>query len=435
MEFITTGNRIAVENFDIGKIYTITWQTGNYKSLACTGKGTDFVMFQDQEPELLFCLNMDSAITVSSIEEGGGGSGTSNYNELDNKPQINGVTLVGNKSSADLNIYDVPAVTSENNNYILTASFSGGVGSYSWQPAQGGGGTSDYTQLSNLPQINSVELIGNKSLSDLGIASAAALAGKQDVISDLSTIRSGAAAGATAVQPATLDSYQPLINDLSTIRSGAAAGATAVQPATLAGYQTLIDSSHKLSSDLVDDTGHTNKFATAAQLAQIETNKNNILLNTSNGVKNVLCIERDVVYALNSSLSWNGNTCSYSGVDYTFENGVITVNTPTAATATSYIYLSQTVDKYCNGQYILSGHSGNVRIYAAKGNYFKEDDGNGVVLTTTSETGVGAIIRVDSGETVNNLVITPMIRPITTDSAFEKYAPSNRELYEMILAL
>lgn len=33
----------------------------------------------------------------------------------------------------------------------------------------GGGGTSDYTQLTNKPQINSVELTGNKSLSDLGI--------------------------------------------------------------------------------------------------------------------------------------------------------------------------------------------------------------------------------------------------------------------------
>ena len=34
----------------------------------------------------------------------------------------------------------------------------------------GGGGTSDYSQLSNKPQINSVELSGNKSLHDLGIA-------------------------------------------------------------------------------------------------------------------------------------------------------------------------------------------------------------------------------------------------------------------------
>lgn len=33
----------------------------------------------------------------------------------------------------------------------------------------GSGGTNDYTQLTNKPQINSVELSGNKSLSDLGI--------------------------------------------------------------------------------------------------------------------------------------------------------------------------------------------------------------------------------------------------------------------------
>lgn len=41
--------------------------------------------------------------------------------------------------------------------------------------------------------------------------------------------------------------------------------------------QDTIDSSHKLSADLIDDTNATNKFATAAQLDQIVTNKNNIL--------------------------------------------------------------------------------------------------------------------------------------------------------------
>ena len=34
----------------------------------------------------------------------------------------------------------------------------------------GGGGTLNYNQLSNKPQINDVELTGNKSLHDLGIA-------------------------------------------------------------------------------------------------------------------------------------------------------------------------------------------------------------------------------------------------------------------------
>lgn len=78
-----------------------------------------------------------------------------------------------------------------------------------------------------------------------------ALAGKQDTISDLSEIRSGASAGATAVQPSALESYattsamntalagkQDTISDLATIRSGAAAGATAVQPSALESYAT-----------------------------------------------------------------------------------------------------------------------------------------------------------------------------------------------------
>lgn len=44
----------------------------------------------------------------------------------------------------------------------------------------GGGGTDDYTQLSNKPRINDITLVGNKSLSDLGIASAADLSNKAD---------------------------------------------------------------------------------------------------------------------------------------------------------------------------------------------------------------------------------------------------------------
>ena len=83
------------------------------------------------------------------------------------------------------------------------------------------------------------------SLSDYATTSAmnTALAGKQATISDLETIRSGASAGATAVQPATLNDYatvialnakQDTISDIATIRSGASAGATALQPADIA---------------------------------------------------------------------------------------------------------------------------------------------------------------------------------------------------------
>jgi hypothetical protein len=35
-----------------------------------------------------------------------------------------------------------------------------------------GGGTSDYTQLTNLPSVNNVTLTGNKTSADLGLANA-----------------------------------------------------------------------------------------------------------------------------------------------------------------------------------------------------------------------------------------------------------------------
>lgn len=46
----------------------------------------------------------------------------------------------------------------------------------------GGGGTSDYTDLSNKPSINSVTLVGNKSLGDLGALPKPSSASNNDVL-------------------------------------------------------------------------------------------------------------------------------------------------------------------------------------------------------------------------------------------------------------
>ena len=61
------------------------------------------------------------------------------YNLLKNKPSINGVELVGNKTSEDLHI------------------------------ETGGGGTTDYNDLTNKPMINGIGLIDNKTANDLGL--------------------------------------------------------------------------------------------------------------------------------------------------------------------------------------------------------------------------------------------------------------------------
>ena len=55
-------------------------------------------------------------IALAKIEAGGGGGGgTKNYNALDNKPQINGVTLEGNKTPQELGITAVRGVYNNEN--------------------------------------------------------------------------------------------------------------------------------------------------------------------------------------------------------------------------------------------------------------------------------------------------------------------------------
>lgn len=41
---------------------------------------------------------------IGSLSSGGGSGGTSNYNDLSNKPSINGVTLSGDKTTSDLGL-------------------------------------------------------------------------------------------------------------------------------------------------------------------------------------------------------------------------------------------------------------------------------------------------------------------------------------------
>ena len=50
---------------------------------------------------------------------------------------------------------------------------------------EGGLGVSDYTELENKPSVNNVTLVGNKSLSDLGIVNPMMIKGRVNSVSDL----------------------------------------------------------------------------------------------------------------------------------------------------------------------------------------------------------------------------------------------------------
>ena len=181
---------------------TLKGQTAVYEGVSTDTKPTDAdnnAIFKELDAGIRYYYAGTAWNALPSSGGGGGGTGTDNYNELNNKPSINGTVLSGNKSLDNLDIQkkltfdSAPTEDSEN-------------------PVERGGVYS-------------------------------ALAGKQDTISDLPTIRSGAAAGATAVQPADMT-------------SALAAKQDALSSAQLAAV---------------------NSGITSADVEQIETNKNNIL--------------------------------------------------------------------------------------------------------------------------------------------------------------
>lgn len=136
-----------------------------------------------------------------------------------------------------------------------------------------------------------------------------------------------------------------------------------------------------------------------------------------------------------------------NGVTYTINtDGTITINGTPQGTSPSYIEIQLSgnavnISKFCDGQHILSGCPAgggdtSYRMYAARGSYSRFDYGDGVLLTETAQTDVRLVVSIANGYTANNLIFKPMIRHAEiTDSTYVPYAPTNRELYEMILAL
>lgn len=143
-------------------------------------------------------LGLDDDLNPVWLDQtGGGGGGTTNYNNLTNKPRINGVLLSGDKSAADLGLAaasDIPSipvqsVNGETGAVVLDASDVGAVAepqtagtagqvlgldsnlNPTWVN-QSGGGTANYNDLSNKPSIEGVTLSGNKTAADLGLAKA-----------------------------------------------------------------------------------------------------------------------------------------------------------------------------------------------------------------------------------------------------------------------
>lgn len=185
--------------------------------------------------------------------------------------------------------------------------------------------------------------------------------GKQDAISDLATIRAGAAKGATALQSvpseyvteseltakgyattSQLAGKQDTISDLATIRSGAALGATALQTETYKGTITGIkmNGASKGTSGVVDlgtvITAHQDISGKQDKLtsgSNIKTINNTSLLGSGNisipsyddtEIRNKIAqLEEDLEASQQGSASVSGEVLVFSSSSATISNNTL----------------------------------------------------------------------------------------------------------------
>lgn len=137
-------------------------------------------------------------------------------------------------------------------------------------------------------------------------------------------------------------------------------------------------------------------------------------------------------------------TQTINGVTFTVNNDqTITVNGTNTSTSTA-LFVIEDIPLQSGIAYTLSGcpSGGSTASYyigsldTTNWQEFTTDTGNGNTATLNEPKTIRFRIGIRSGVTVNNLVFKPMLRLAEiTDSTYVPYAPTNRELYEMILAL
>lgn len=192
--------------------------------------------------------------------------------------------------------------------------------------------STDYDDLFHKPSINGVELVGDLDSSDLGLQSALefddsptedsanpvtsggvyeALQGKQDTISDLDTIRSGAALGATAVQHE-VDPTVPAWAKASSKPTYTASEVGALPDSTAIPSKT---------SDLTNDSG----FITQASIP----------VQSVNGQTGAVVLDADDVGALPDTTAIPTKTSDLQN-DSGFITGITSANVTTALGYTPY---------------------------------------------------------------------------------------------------
>lgn len=416
------------------------------------------------------------------IEEGGGGGGTTNYNNLSNQPQVNGETLIGDKSGADLGLVDA-----EEGKGLSTNDYD------DTEKAAVAAATSAITAMKDGSELDSfgdveVALLDKADTSDLGTAAAknstnAVTSGSTDLVESGAVKDAIDEAVAAAYHHAGTKTVAQLTHDLliaanegnvynitdsgtttsdfiegigKTIDEGSNVGICKV------GNTYMFD----LLSGFVDTTNFVQKSQTAGLLkndgtvndeieGDVESLKSGLTnvaddvklntqdLTTPSRSKNILPITIDILKGFNTQGTWNGNTYTNNGTVYvvsTNSAGYVTkINVSgTPQGSINYFKLNDFIGD--GTSYILSGcpYNGQTWSYAMFINFDSAlwDKGNGVTFNNVGTGEISIRVAADYAMPSGGLDYYPMIRLASeTDSTFAPYIPSVDARLEAVEAI
>lgn len=262
--------------------------------------------------------------------------------------------------------------------------------------------------------------------------------GKQNAISDLDTIRSGAAAGATAVQSADLSSYQPLIDSSHKLDpallnyDSSHRSVSDSEKATWNGKQSALSASNKLDSSFVDFTaGELNALSSGITHVLVETFVNRI-------GKNLLKISKAGIKAANTVGIWTDNTYTRTddgnnititmNADMSFTisgstaNRVTFILQNTGLDAFSNCILSASVDGEPLEEYLISTL---IQLQVTPWTNLAQSNGPGVYIPSIAPTDNAAVsINISAGLDLSEpITVYPMVCNDDEYSISNKYIP------------
>lgn len=321
---------------------------------------------------------------------GGGGTGTDNYNELSNKPQINSTALTGDKSASDLGLQS--EIDSDNK---ISADYV------------------DDTNTSNkfVSAAEKLEWSGKQDAIDADHKIDADYV--DDTTSDNKFVTASDKTAWNAKQNA-IDSSHKLSSDLVDDTGHTNLFVTSTEKSTWSGKQDKIDSSHKLSSTLVSfDSSEAAALASgidSSKVGQISTNQTNILYAIKTGVKNIIVLP-DGVYQPSSKTK------------FTVVDGSVTCET--TASYTDAVYISDFVIPA--GTYSFTSTENNtgfqVRLYTNG----TRIEGNPFTLDVDTEVNI-ALYSLGSN---SSGTLTPMICLKSIYDQDSSYAKPTRQNYDL----